>query len=214
MTVQNDSWYLQFTHRIKPVKLTHGTTQNVSIADRLILDGSALSLLLPRERNMTLSTCNIRPPLQNIRDSENGAWLFGSGSFINMGSFDTNSSNFSVAFLFRTFSADCLLYVSFSNTSHQYLTVSLHNGTLRIHSAASAFDSILYASSNSTYNSGYWNSILITYENGMMAAIVNGTQILSGNISNTFASTSFQPLDQVGILSLSFLCSYESVTLS
>ena len=170
----------------------------IGCIDRVILNSYRVPLFAPKDRNITISSCGLRPPLQRIRERDSGAWLLGAGSFIRVGSISSVSSNFTIGIVFRTFDSTGLLFVSFNNNARQYLTIYLSNGRLEVHLTVSAYDPPLNLRSYSEYNSGSWHHILLTYHNGLVTATIDESEVLSGQASNVVGS-SFLPFDQVYI---------------
>lgn len=151
----------------------------VGCIDRVIINYGQVYLLDPLEREVNIKTCGPRPPLQTVRDTEVGAWLLGSGSYIHLYSTQLLPDDFSIRFWFRTFTATGILVVSPSIDYLHYVNIYLSKGRLAVDATVSAHDFPLHLKSNFTYNSGMWYQIIFSYNSRNVTLSVD-EEVLSG----------------------------------
>jgi len=176
-----------------------GASSFVGCIDRVIVGGQFLPLLLPSERGVSISTCELRPPAQNVRETSTGASLLGAGSFISFGNIPATENQFNFTILFRTFSSFGNLYAGFG--PHQYFVLGLQEGKLEIHLATSIYNNPLLLTSNFTYNSGLLHNVSVQYFNESLIIYLDDTENISSLVSNVIGN-SFLPFDRVSIPSL------------
>ena len=154
--------------------------------DRLAVNQQRMFLLTPLE-NSDIYTCGPRPPSEVARGYEDGAWLLGGGSYIQI----TSQPLQSIQFEFRSLDSSGILLFYPSN-QQQYFLLYLSEGKIMVDYNYSPLD-FLHLETEATYNSGLWHHISVMMFKWNITVAIDGVPTLRGS-SSTVLEIAFTPL--------------------
>ncbi len=175
---------------------TTSRTGYIGCMDRVIINHGQLPLLLPIERDIDVITCGPRISHDHPRDFQNGAWLFGASSYINLFSL-IPFTEVDLQFYFRTFAETGILLFLPSDDFVQYAIIHLVDGRVALDFSLSAFDTT-HLEATLLYNTGLWYSINLSINELNVTLTINGNETLFGYTSN-MANLRFMPSGNISL---------------
>lgn len=145
-------------------------------------------LLNPLE-NGDIYTCGPRPPSEVARGFEDGAWLLGGGSYIQISSQPLLSSE-PIEFEFRSFDTSGVL-LFYPGIPQQYFLLYLSEGKIMVDYSYSPLD-FLHLETEATYNSGQWHHVSVVIINQDITVAIDGIPTLMGS-SSTVVNVAYMP---------------------